>query len=47
MQAVVSGQSYGPGGHAVAVDGTHLRTGRYVAAVTVNGQVVSQKTIKL
>ncbi|AWM31895.1 T9SS type A sorting domain-containing protein [Hymenobacter nivis] len=47
VQTVVSGQAFGPGAHAVAVDGARLRTGLYVAAVTVDGQVVSQKTIKL
>ena len=47
VQTVVTGQAFGPGAHAVTVDGARLRTGLYVAAVTVNGQVVSQKTIKL
>ncbi len=47
VQTLVANQAFGTGPHAVAVDGSRLRTGLYVAAVTVNGQVVSQKTIKL
>ncbi len=35
------------GPHTVAVDGTGLRAGFYVAAVTINGQVVSRKTVKI
>ena len=47
VQTVVSQQNYGIGKHSVAIDGSHLAAGLYVAAVTVNGQVISQKTIKL
>ncbi|MFD1467455.1 alkaline phosphatase [Hymenobacter caeli] len=47
VQTVVADKAFGTGPHAVAVDGSRLKTGLYVAAVTVNGQVVSQKTIKL
>ena len=47
VQTVVAGKSFGAGPHSVAVDGTRLKAGLYVAAVAVNGQVVSRKTIKL
>ena len=47
VQTVVTDQHFSPGPHSVAVDGTRLKTGFYVAAVTINGQVVSKKTIKL
>lgn len=47
VQTVVAGQGFGPGPHAVAVDGTRLQTGLYVATVTINGQIMSKKTIKL
>jgi alkaline phosphatase len=47
VRTVVQGQNFATGTHSVAVDGTGLRGGLYVAAVTVNGQVVSKKTIKL
>jgi alkaline phosphatase len=47
VRTVVQGQNFATGTHSVAVDGTGLRGGLYVAAVTVNGQVISKKTIKL
>ena len=47
VRTVVQGQNFAIGTHSVAVDGSGLRGGLYVAAVTVNGQVVSKKTIKL
>ena len=47
VQTVVADKSYGIGTHSVAVDGTRLKAGYYVAAITINGQVVSKKTIKL
>ena len=47
VQTVVVDKSFGPGTHSVDVDGARLKTGFYVAAVTINGQVVSKKTIKL
>ncbi|WP_310393022.1 alkaline phosphatase [Hymenobacter sp.] len=47
VQTVVTDKKYGIGTHSVAVDGARLKTGYYVAAVTINGQVVSKKTIKL
>jgi alkaline phosphatase len=43
----VAEQAYRVGTHSVAVDGSHLAAGVYVAAVTIGGQVVSKKTIKL
>ena len=46
VQTVVVDKGFGPGTHSVDVDGTRLKTGFYVAAVTINGQVVSKKTIK-
>ncbi|MFD2784644.1 alkaline phosphatase [Hymenobacter rubripertinctus] len=47
VRTVVSNQTYRAGTHSVAVDGAGLPAGLYLAAVTVNGQVVSRKTIKL
>ncbi|MDB5269593.1 MAG: hypothetical protein JWP58_2633 [Hymenobacter sp.] len=47
VQSVVTNQSFGTGAHSVAVDGSRLRAGLYIAAVTMNGQVVSKRTIKL
>ena len=47
VQSVVTNQNYATGTHSVAVDGSRLRAGLYIAAVTVNGQVVSKRTIKL
>ena len=47
VRSVVQAQPFAAGSHAVAVDGTGLSGGLYVAAVTINGQVVSKKTIKL
>ena len=47
VRTVVQNQSFATGSHSVAVDGTGLRGGLYIAAITVNGQVVSKKTIKL
>ena len=47
VQTVVTDQRFASGTHSVAVDGTRLPTGFYVAAVTINGVVISKKTIKL
>ena len=47
VQSVVTNQNFGTGTHSVTVDGSQLRTGFYIASVTINGQVVSKKTIKL
>ena len=47
VQSVVTNQNYATGTHSVAVDGSRLRAGLYIAAVTVNGHVVSKRTIKL
>lgn len=47
VQTVVAGQRFAPGAHALPVDGTHLKAGLYVATVTIDGQVISKKTIKL
>ncbi|MBD2769244.1 alkaline phosphatase [Hymenobacter sp. BT664] len=47
VQTVVADKNYGLGTHAVAVDGSRLKTGIYIASVIINGQVVSKKTIKL
>ncbi|GAB3650966.1 hypothetical protein GCM10027594_26160 [Hymenobacter agri] len=47
VQSVVSNQNFGTGTHTVAVDGSRLRAGLYITAVTVNGQVLSKRTIKL
>ena len=47
VQSVVTNQNYATGTHSVAVDGSRLRAGLYIAAVTVNGRVVSKRTIKL
>ena len=47
VQTVVQNQRFGPGTHSVSVDGARLKTGFYVAAVTIDGTVVSKKTIKL
>jgi len=47
VQTVVENRPFSSGSHAVPVDGTGLRAGFYVAAVTINGEVVSKKTIKL
>jgi len=47
VRTVLQEQSLAAGPHAVAVDGAGLRSGLYVAAVSINGQVVSKKTIKL
>nr|WP_236668578.1 T9SS type A sorting domain-containing protein [Hymenobacter rubidus] len=47
VQSVVTNQNFGTGAHAVTVDGSRLNSGLYIAAVTMNGQVVSKRTIKL
>lgn len=47
VQTVEAGKSFSPGVHAITVDGSRLKTGLYVATVTMSGQVVSKKTIKL
>ena len=47
VQSVVTNQRFGTGTHAVTVDGSRLSAGLYIAAVTMNGQVVSKRTIKL
>nr|WP_226163098.1 T9SS type A sorting domain-containing protein [Hymenobacter terricola] len=47
VQSVVTNQTFSTGAHSVAVDGTRLSAGLYIAAVTVNGQIVSKRTIKL
>ena len=47
VQTVLVNKSYSAGAHSVAVDGSQLRAGLYIAAVSVNGQVVSKRTIKL
>ena len=47
VQTVLTNKDYSSGTHSVAVDGSRLRAGLYVAAVTVNGQVISKRTIKL
>ncbi|MET4074124.1 alkaline phosphatase [Hymenobacter sp. UYCo722] len=47
VQTVLTNKDYASGAHSVAVDGSRLRAGLYIATVTVNGQVVSKRTIKL
>ncbi len=47
VQSVLTNQRYASGTHAVAVDGSRLSAGLYIATVKVNGQVVSKRTIKL
>ena len=47
VRTVVRDQKFATGAHSVAVDGTGLQGGLYIAAITINGQVVSKKTIKL
>ena len=47
VQTVLTGIGYPAGTHSVAVDGSRLRAGLYIATVTVNGQVVSKRTIRL
>ncbi|QKG57403.1 alkaline phosphatase [Hymenobacter sp. BRD128] len=47
VQTVVAGQRFATGAHVLPVDGTHLKPGLYVATVTIDGQVISKKTIKL
>ncbi len=47
VRTVVQDQNYATGAHSVAVDGAGLRSGLYIAAITINGQLVSKKTIKL
>jgi alkaline phosphatase len=47
VRTVLKEQSFATGSHSVSVNGAGLRGGLYVAAVTINGAVVSKKTIKL
>ncbi|MVN78834.1 alkaline phosphatase [Hymenobacter sp. HMF4947] len=47
VRSVLKEQRLASGTHAIPVDGTGLRSGYYVAAIRINGQVVSKKTIKL
>ena len=47
VQSVLVNKSYTSGAHSVAVDGSRLRADLYIATVTVNGQVISKRTIKL
>ena len=47
VQTVLTNKDYVSGAHSVAVDGSRLCAGLYIATVTVNGQVVSKRTIKL
>ena len=47
VQSVVTNKNFAAGTHSVPVDGSRLRAGLYIAAVMVNGQVVSKRTIKL
>jgi alkaline phosphatase len=47
VQSVVTGKNFATGTHTVSVDGSRLSAGLYIAAVTMNGQVVSKRTIKL
>jgi len=47
VQTVVADKVYKTGTHSVSIDGAQLKAGLYIAAVTINGQVVSKKTIKL
>ncbi|PJJ59702.1 alkaline phosphatase [Hymenobacter chitinivorans] len=47
VRTVVAEQNFRSGSHSVPVNGAGLPGGVYIAKVAVNGQVVSQKTIKL
>ena len=47
VQIVLTNKAFGAGSQSVTVDGSSLRAGLYIAAVTMNGQVVSKRTIKL
>nr|GFD52554.1 hypothetical protein [Tanacetum cinerariifolium] len=47
VRTVVQNQNYATGAHSVSVDGAGLRSGLYIAAITINGQLVSKKTVKL
>ncbi|MFD1872845.1 alkaline phosphatase [Hymenobacter bucti] len=47
VRNVVNEQRFAAGTHAVLVNGAGLRSGLYVATVSINGQVISKKTIKL
>ncbi|RZL02285.1 MAG: T9SS type A sorting domain-containing protein, partial [Hymenobacter sp.] len=47
VQTVEAGKTFAPGAHTIMVDGSRLKSGLYVATVTMGGQVVSKKTIKL
>ncbi|WP_375417284.1 alkaline phosphatase [uncultured Hymenobacter sp.] len=46
VATVVDRKPYAKGAHRVPVDGRRLAPGLYQTQVTVNGQVISQKTIK-
>ena len=47
VQTVVADHQYTTGAHVLLVNGAHLKAGLYVATVTIDGQVISKKTIKL
>ena len=47
VETLVDRKNYKTGTFTIPVDGSRLSSGTYIAAVTINGQVVSKKTIKL
>ena len=47
VQTVLTNKAFGVGSQSVTVDGSRLRAGLYLATVTIDGQVVSKRTIKL
>lgn len=46
VATIVDQKAYSKGAHSVIVDGQRLAAGFYQAMVTINGEVVSKKTIK-
>lgn len=46
VQTVVADQPYRAGTHTVSIDGSGLAAGVYLATVSIDGQVVSKRTIK-
>ena len=47
VQTALASRRYTAGAHALTINGAQLKPGLYIAAVTIDGQVVSKKTIKL
>jgi alkaline phosphatase len=47
VATVIDQKDFSIGSHSVTIDGTRLAAGMYHASVTLNGEVISRKTIKL